>query len=66
MNISKQIEAVTAQIKMSLGMLELAAKEIDRGPGGREVSLAKTALQEANHWLSDAKEILEPKGATQP
>lgn len=54
MNIQNQIGAVIVQIKCDLDMLDHAAKEIDSGPGGREVSLAKTKIQEARHWLIDA------------
>lgn len=32
------------------------AESIARGPGGREIALAITRLQEARHWVSEAHE----------
>ena len=40
---------------------QIMAKEIARGPGGREVALAITNLQQAGHWVADAlREIEHP------
>ncbi len=40
---------------------QIMAKEIARGPGGREVALAITNLQQARHWVADAlREIEHP------
>lgn len=58
-NTSAQIDQALDQLKQTLACLEQAATTINRGPGGREISLAKTALQEARHWLKDAKEIVD-------
>jgi hypothetical protein len=54
MVVQIQINAVIRHIKIDLDLLGIAAREIDRGPGGCEVSLAKTKLQESLHWLIDA------------
>lgn len=56
---SAQIDQTLDQLKQTLACLEQAATTVNRGPGGREIALAKTALQEAGHWLKDAKEILD-------
>jgi hypothetical protein len=56
---SAQVDQTLDQLKRTLECLEQAATTVNRGPGGREIALAKTALQEAGHWLKDAKEILD-------
>ena len=34
---------------------------LDRGPGAREAAICLTKLQEANHWLEDARQIIRAK-----
>lgn len=63
-NTSAQIDQTLAQLKQTLTYLEQAATTVNRGPGGREIALAKTALQEAGHWLKDAKEIVDTQGGS--
>lgn len=56
---SAQIVQTIVNLGHTLEYLEKAATTVNRGPGGREIALAKTALQEARHWLKDAKEIVD-------
>ena len=47
----------------ALDELRRAADAIARGPGGREVALAITKAQEAQHWLRAARELIAaPEG----
>ena len=56
---SEQVVDALMQLRRALSRVEEASATVNRGPGGREISLARTALQEAGHWLKDAKEILD-------
>lgn len=53
----KQIALAGADeaITNALIRARLAAEALDRGPGGREVALASTKLQEAQMWLHEAE-----------
>lgn len=55
----RQIDKCLTELEIALKDLKSAADTVGRGPGGREVSLAITNLQQAEHWLKDAKDILE-------
>lgn len=48
----KGLQSDTAAL---LDKVERVAKRIDRGVGGREIALAKTKLQETDHWLAAAR-----------
>jgi hypothetical protein len=47
-------EDIVDLILMASANMEKLAEAINRGPGGRELALAKTKLDEARHWMIDA------------
>lgn len=47
------------QLTDVLASVQSTASSVGRGPGGREMSLVITNLQQAGHWLHDAKDILD-------
>lgn len=55
MNEGPNIAAVKHYIEQSLIAARQAALDIARGPGGREMALTITKLEEALHWLNEVK-----------
>lgn len=49
-----RINITIVEIDHCLKLLNLAAKSVGRDAGGREVSLAKTNLQQSRQWLIEA------------
>ncbi len=59
MPASAHVKSVRELTSETLRYARRVAEIINRGPGGREVALAITKLQEAEHWLNDAfKELI--------
>lgn len=57
--IYRQVEKTQDRIDGANRYAGYAAEMIARGPGGREVALAITKLQEAESWIWRAQEILK-------
>lgn len=53
----QEIEKLVTSIREVLVQVEAAAADVGRGPGGREVALAKTKLQEAEDWALRASNL---------
>lgn len=53
-----QNEDVRSALQVAMGQAQKRAHEISRGPGGREMALVITKLQEAMHWLGDCDSAL--------
>lgn len=51
-------DAVLAEMTSTLVDLHKMAETINRGPGGREVALAITNMQQARFWLNEAERII--------
>lgn len=52
-------DAVLSEMVCTIKDLRQIAETINRGPGGREVALAITNMQQAQFWLGEAKRILK-------
>ena len=50
-------ESAELSLRLTLGSLRQLGELIARGPGGREVALAITKVQEAQHWLNEVTEV---------
>lgn len=50
-----------AAIQDAIAEARKVAAALDRGPGGREVALAITKLEEANLWLGQAAAVIDAK-----
>lgn len=46
---------IKQRIDEALTEVETLATELDRGPGARELALAKTKLEEATLWLRESE-----------
>lgn len=49
------MEELRSALQVAIHRAHAASREINRGPGGREIALVITKLQEALHWLGDAE-----------
>jgi flagellar hook-basal body complex protein FliE len=50
-------ETVLQQIAQCLESAQQLAEGVARGPGGRQVALAITKLEEAESWMERAKKV---------
>lgn len=53
-SVRNELALSVAKLVIERDFLDSQAVLINRGPGGREVALAITKIQEAEHWLRDA------------
>ena len=58
--MGNEIEAIKLQISQVIEDAQKLAETIARGPGGREVALTITQLQQAEDWFQRAKQIIIP------
>jgi hypothetical protein len=57
--IAEAIAALMQAIRESERCAKVAAELINRGPGGREVALAITNMQQARHWVDEATTVMQ-------
>lgn len=57
--VAEAIAALMQAIRESERCAKVAAELINRGTGGREVSLATTNLQQARHWVDEATTVMQ-------
>lgn len=56
--LEQQLKELSGSLNSDIHFAQVAAKQIARGAGGREVALAITKMQEAKMWVEQAlKEI---------
>ncbi len=55
-------DAILEEIKGAILDLQQLATAVNRGPGGREVALAITNMQQAQFWLIEAKSVIAKGG----
>lgn len=58
----EQVDTLKTEITTWLARTKEVANLVGRGTGGREFSLAITKLQEADHWIREAAELLQEPG----
>lgn len=52
--IRTKLSLLIGELDTTRDFLDTQMVQINRGPGGREVALAITKIQEAQHWLLEA------------
>lgn len=57
--VVKAVVALMQAIRESERCAKVAGELINRGPGGREVALALTNMQQARHWVDEAATVMQ-------